>query len=58
MAIPVIDQNTCTGCGECVQVCPSEAIALADDKAQIDASLCAECLACIDVCPVEAISEP
>ncbi|MCX5899348.1 MAG: 4Fe-4S binding protein [Proteobacteria bacterium] len=31
------DNAKCTGCGNCVEVCPVEAIALKDDKAVIDA---------------------
>ena len=25
---PIVDQDVCTGCGECVAACPGEAIAL------------------------------
>jgi len=46
----------CTGCGDCVEVCPVEAISLNDDKAVIDEDTCTECGLCVDECPNDAIS--
>lgn len=53
----VIDKDACTGCAACVDVCPTEAISIKDDKAVVDADACTDCLSCIDECPTEAISE-
>jgi Fe-S-cluster-containing hydrogenase component 2 len=50
-----VDQETCTGCGACAEVCPVDAITV-DDTAKVDAELCTGCGACVDECPVEAIS--
>jgi len=50
-----IDEETCTACGACAEVCPVDAITV-DDVAKVDAELCSECGACVDECPVEAIS--
>jgi len=54
-----IDGERCTGCGVCVEVCPTSAIRLVEDivgrHAQIDRAVCRECQACIQVCPEEAI---
>lgn len=53
----IIDRNLCTGCGQCVDMCPVEAISLGDDNiAVVDPELCVDCGQCIDECPVEAIS--
>ncbi|MFC1569401.1 indolepyruvate ferredoxin oxidoreductase subunit alpha [bacterium] len=54
MAINV-NQQLCTGCGECVEICPVEAITLIVEKASIDQEDCMECGACQAECPFEAI---
>jgi Fe-S-cluster-containing hydrogenase component 2 len=51
-----IDTEACTGCGECVEACPLDAIELQDDKAVVDEETCGDCGACADVCPSEAIT--
>jgi ferredoxin len=51
-----VDKEKCTGCESCVEECPSEAISMVNEKAQIDAAGCVDCGVCVDVCPVEAIS--
>ena len=50
-----IDKKKCTGCGNCVDVCPVEAITMNDGKAFIDEENCVECGACEAECPSEAI---
>ncbi len=50
----IIEEN-CTGCGRCLEVCPSQAIVLVDRKAQIVRDKCTECGKCLDVCKSNAI---
>ncbi|MBN1890774.1 MAG: 4Fe-4S binding protein [Thermoflexales bacterium] len=50
-----VNESLCTGCGECVDVCPSSAIRLVGSVAQIDQGLCQECEACVSACPEGAI---
>jgi NAD-dependent dihydropyrimidine dehydrogenase PreA subunit len=52
-----IDRALCTGCGTCLNACPTGAISLDNDDriAGIDLGLCNECLACLDMCPNDAI---
>jgi len=51
-----VDKEKCTGCESCVEECPSEAITMVDEKAEINLDACVDCGACVDVCSVEAIS--
>lgn len=53
--MPWINQNKCTGCGACVNICPVGAISIKNDKAIIDQSKCIKCGKCLDVCSQEAI---
>jgi len=50
-----IDSARCTGCGACVEVCPTGALYLVDGKATMDRALCRECEACLAACPNDAI---
>ena len=53
----IIKEDRCIGCGQCVIVCPVQAIKLIDDKALIDRDLCVECSTCYRSanCPSSAI---
>ncbi|MDA3904002.1 MAG: 4Fe-4S dicluster domain-containing protein [Desulfuromusa sp.] len=62
--IPEIDQQNCTGCGKCVNVCPVEAIALssANDpkkptrkQASLIEDRCLGCGLCVRACAEEVI---
>jgi len=50
-----INRDRCTGCGACIEACPSDAITLQDGFAQIILEHCTDCGACIEVCPQGAI---
>ncbi|MHA1783834.1 MAG: ATP-binding protein [Candidatus Helarchaeota archaeon] len=53
----VVDLDKCTGCGTCVDVCPSGVYELKGDKTSVVAEdECIECLACQDQCPENAIT--
>lgn len=50
----IVNQDTCTGCGSCADVCPTEAIKIESGKAFITWE-CMDCGACPRVCPEGAI---
>lgn len=47
----------CIGCSKCQQVCPHDAIIMADNLAYIDFEKCKLCRKCVEVCPTNAIHE-
>jgi NAD-dependent dihydropyrimidine dehydrogenase PreA subunit len=52
-----IDENKCTGCGQCIPDCPEGALQLIDGKARLVSDLFCDGLgACIGTCPEGAIS--
>jgi uncharacterized Fe-S center protein len=52
---PRVKAKDCVGCGECVEHCPVNAIALVADKANINDEKCIGCGECVIVCPNEAV---
>ena len=55
--LSVINLDSCTGCGACVEWCPTDAIILnAEGLAQRDEGACLGCGVCSRFCPEEAIS--
>jgi len=55
--IPQVDEEKCTRCGKCAEVCAYNAIAVIADKVLIFPELCHGCGACSYLCPEDAISE-
>jgi uncharacterized protein (DUF169 family)/NAD-dependent dihydropyrimidine dehydrogenase PreA subunit len=52
----VIDRGECTQCGICVEICPNNALEMADDGPRLShPELCTECGVCEDQCPAHAI---
>jgi electron transport complex protein RnfB len=51
-----IDPDLCTGCGDCIQRCPMDAIREGDQVSEVIEGRCIGCGLCVSVCPVEAIS--
>lgn len=49
--------DICDGCGECVDVCPENAIRLVDEKPVINDIMCSGCGACIPACPKNALDQ-
>jgi ferredoxin len=51
-----IDPTKCRLSGECIKICPQQAIFIKDGKAAIDLTRCDLDGMCIPSCPMEAIS--
>ena len=56
----IVDEDMCTGCGLCVDICP-EVFSMADDVAEVIADPVPEddieaCQEAAESCPVDAIS--
>ncbi|MCQ1539610.1 4Fe-4S dicluster domain-containing protein [Methanocalculus taiwanensis] len=66
----ILDSETCTGCGICVEACPEEAISLGlvgavrrgavstdvDAPVSIEAEKCSYCGVCVIMCPFNALT--
>jgi len=48
-------QDNCTGCGQCMKICPVNAIKIISKKASVDYSKCIRCYCCHEVCTESAI---
>ena len=53
--MPWIDEESCTGCGICVDECPVDAISMKINEVTIDMAECIRCGVCHDVCPEESV---
>ena len=52
-----VDEEKCIGCGECVEVCPSDVYEIQDEKSiVINEEECIGCESCLEVCEQEAIT--
>lgn len=53
-AVAVVDSEKCTGCGICIDVCPTGAIEV-NQQAVVNEEACSGCAECVSECPNEAI---
>jgi len=53
---PWVEEEACIGCGECIRVCPKDAVRIYSQKAVIDRDLCIGCGECMTVCGQKAIT--
>ena len=52
-----VDEEKCTGCEECVSVCPVDVYEMKDEKSvPANAEECIGCESCVEVCEQEAIT--
>lgn len=51
-----IDPEACIGCGECVRICPSDALTMDGEIAIVSGELSLGCGHCVAVCPENAVT--
>jgi Pyruvate/2-oxoacid:ferredoxin oxidoreductase delta subunit len=52
----VVEPESCTGCGDCEEICQLKAISITDDTAEVNQSYCIGCGNCVSICPAECLS--
>lgn len=61
LPLPTLDETRCTGCGDCVRLCPADCLAMAGRLPWLPRPRdCISCAVCVLICPVSAltIAEP
>ena len=59
LPLPRINASLCSGCGRCVETCPTQALAEIRGKAYLlHPERCTYCALCEDLCPDGAIALP
>jgi NAD-dependent dihydropyrimidine dehydrogenase PreA subunit len=54
---PEVDAEKCTGCGECVDICPVDVYELQNEKSVVvEEEDCLGCESCLEVCEQKAIT--
>lgn len=54
--LPVLDAARCTGCADCVAVCPTECLEMSGPLPWLPRPLdCIACALCALICPVDAV---
>ncbi len=54
--LPLLDATRCTGCGDCVAVCPTGCLAMRGALPWMPRPLdCVPCALCVHVCPTDAL---
>ena len=57
MPVPEVDEEKCTFCGKCSEICQFKAIAVVNKTVLVFKELCHSCGGCMEVCPENAITE-
>lgn len=55
--LPILDVRKCTGCGDCIAICPTDCLEVDRGLPWLPRPLdCISCSACVVICPVNALT--
>lgn len=55
--LPEVNAENCVGCGECIDVCPSNVYELQEGKSVVvNEEECVGCESCVEVCENDAVT--
>jgi hypothetical protein len=52
---PIVNEEGCSACGVCVEICPRSAITIEEGVSRIDRDLCVGCGECMTACTTSCI---
>jgi MinD superfamily P-loop ATPase len=55
--VPEVNEEKCTYCGKCAEICQFKAIAVLNDNVLVFEELCHSCGGCWEICPEDAIQQ-
>lgn len=56
MSYPVVDEEKCVGCEQCVDICPVDVLEMKNDKCYVARpEECEACESCVETCEESAI---
>jgi NAD-dependent dihydropyrimidine dehydrogenase PreA subunit len=56
LPLPILDERLCTGCGDCVVLCPTDCLAMRGPLPWLPRPMaCISCSLCVLVCPTAAL---
>jgi ferredoxin len=53
--IASFEEEVCSGCGDCIDRCPMDALTMEGDIAALDSNRCIGCGLCVSTCPTGAL---
>jgi heterodisulfide reductase subunit A-like polyferredoxin len=53
--LAIVDENLCTGCGDCLERCQFNAMNVDGPVCEVDPEFCVGCGLCVPVCPENAL---